>query len=551
MIDLLLVSNDEFCPHLATMLMSVAASTPGPVRANIVTNDASVESRQQVARAVPSIEIRWLDCGRLEGLPRSTGGIDPISYGRLFGPGQLEGEVERLIYLDVDTLVRHDLASLWVSDLAGSPVGAVRDAWVTWVGHPTLGIPDYEALGFAARAPYFNAGVMVIDVQRWNDLEVENRCLEFLSNQRINRLADQDSLNAVFYGNWAPLPMRWNVFADPTKPALIELETSAQDVLDAQSDPAILHFASSNKPWSAHHGSDLLFLHEWQKFATSGPFSARYRPPPGRRRRELRNRLSRARVGRAQPDSSHVRHPVEIELAARHERSEEWHHRQTPHLLAYLCDLHGSDKGSGDGVATPYPWPAHSYADLYAQLFEHCRSGVKLIFECGIGSTDSSMPHNMGEGGKPGASLRVWRDYFPNADVVGADLDEKVLFEEPRIRTFQVDQTSPASVAAMWQAVGRRNFDLMIDDGLHEPAGGLTLFEHSIELLAPHGIYVIEDVHPDHVSTYSDYFGSLDYRASIVILRRTPGELAWNNLVVVRKPWDGSTAGPVVPDSTH
>jgi hypothetical protein len=249
-------------------------------------------------------------------------------------------------------------------------------------------------------------------------------------------------------------------------------------------------------------------------------------------------RYRRLRVGLTQPDFRRVRHPGEIELAARFGRSEEWHHRREPHLLTYLCDIHGSDKGSRGGVTTAYPWVAHSYADLYAQLFEHCRPSVKLVFECGIGSTNPSMPYHMGEGGKPGASLRVWRDYFPNAHIVGADLDHTVLFEEPRIRTFLVDQTSPTSVAAMWQAVGRRDFDLMIDDGLHEPVGGLTLFEHSIDLLAPHGIYVIEDVHPDHLATYSDFFGARNYRVSIVILRRSPGELAWNNLVIIRRPWE-------------
>jgi hypothetical protein len=262
-----------------------------------------------------------------------------------------------------------------------------------------------------------------------------------------------------------------------------------------------------------------------------------------------KQRYRKLRDRRAQTHTATSRHPIEKDLAARFKRSEEWHHPQTPHLLAHLCDLHGSDKGTGDGVATPYPWPAHSYADVYAQLFEHCRSSIKLVFECGIGSTDESMPYNMGQRGVPGASLRVWRDYFPNAHVVGADLDDGVLFEEPRIRTFHVDQTSPTSVAAMWQAVGRRDFDLMIDDGLHEPVGGLTLFEHSIELLAPHGIYVIEDVHPDHVPIYSDYFGSRDYRASIVILRRSPGELAWNNLIIVRKPWDQSSVGQAAPKS--
>ncbi|MEN9504172.1 MAG: hypothetical protein RI958_98 [Actinomycetota bacterium] len=294
MIDLLFVSNDTYCPHLATTLMSVAASTPGPVRANIVTNDASADSRRQVARTVPSIELRWLECGSLEGLPPSSTGIAPISYGRLFGPGQLGGDLDRLIYLDVDTLVRHDLTELWESDLAGRPIAAVRDAWVTWVGHPTLGIPDYEALGFAARAPYFNAGVMVIDVTQWNRDEAERRCREFLSTQQHNRLADQDALNAVFYENWTPLPMRWNVFADPHKVTLIELETSTREVIDAQRDPAIVHFAAEKKPWAQHPMSALLCVDEWRMLATSGPFATLYQPPRRPRLRAVRNRLTRA-----------------------------------------------------------------------------------------------------------------------------------------------------------------------------------------------------------------------------------------------------------------
>jgi lipopolysaccharide biosynthesis glycosyltransferase len=294
MIDLLLVSNDKFCPHLATLLMSVAASTPGPVRANIVTNDASADSRLQVARAVPSMELRWLRCGSLHGLPPSLCGVDPISYGRLFGPGQLEGEVERLIYLDVDTLVRHDLTALWTTDLEGRPVAAVRDPWVTSVGHPTLGISNYEALGFAATAPYFNCGVIVIDVKRWNDDGAANRCLEFLSTQRVNRFADQDALNAVFCRNWTPLPMQWNVFAHPPHRPLIGLRKSTREVVAAQIDPAIVHYAGIEKPWDAHHNSTLLFLDEWQSFANSGSFSALPKRSRKRLCQEVRNRLTGA-----------------------------------------------------------------------------------------------------------------------------------------------------------------------------------------------------------------------------------------------------------------
>src|SRR3546814_2496627 len=63
----------------------------------------------------------------------------------------------------------------------------------------------------------------------------------------------------------------------------------------------------------------------------------------------------------------------------------------------------------------------------------------------------------MGVHGKPGASLRVWRDYFPKAEIVGFDIDENILFQEDRIRTFACDQASPDSVEKLLIAAALRD----------------------------------------------------------------------------------------------
>ena len=68
-----------------------------------------------------------------------------------------------------------------------------------------------------------------------------------------------------------------------------------------------------------------------------------------------------------------------------------------------------------------------------------------------IGTNDLNIKSNMTENAKPGASLRVWRDYFVNANIFGGDIDEKVLFEEDRIRTFFVDQLNDSSIKLMWE----------------------------------------------------------------------------------------------------
>jgi hypothetical protein len=141
----------------------------------------------------------------------------------------------------------------------------------------------------------------------------------------------------------------------------------------------------------------------------------------------------------------------------------------------------------------------------------------------------------MGAGGKPGASLRVWRDYFPNATIYGADIDRDILFQDERIRTFYVDQLDPAAIRAMWEQVGVGDFDFMIDDGLHTFEAGRCLFEHSVAQLAADGIYVIEDVLPADLVRYKDLFRDQPYAVDYVTLFRPAVELIDNCMVVVRK----------------
>jgi hypothetical protein len=76
----------------------------------------------------------------------------------------------------------------------------------------------------------------------------------------------------------------------------------------------------------------------------------------------------------------------------------------------------------------PCQWAFHSYADFYERLFQHCKVCIKNVFKCGIDSNDPNVPQNMGVNGKPGASLREWRDYSRTANIVGADMDKNILF---------------------------------------------------------------------------------------------------------------------------
>ncbi len=197
--------------------------------------------------------------------------------------------------------------------------------------------------------------------------------------------------------------------------------------------------------------------------------------------------------------------------------------------LSLLCDKYGSDKGSADVSAGSYHWPSHTYADYYSVLFAHARDSVCNVFECGIGNS------KMGDQYRPGASLRVWRDYFPHAEIVGADIIEENLFNDDRINTYYVDQTDPGSVRKLWDSVDVESFDLIIDDGLHTYEAGICFFENSIQKLSQDGIYVIEDVMPENLLKFGDYFADKMYKVELVNLVTPTALKVDNNLVVIRK----------------
>ncbi len=212
-----------------------------------------------------------------------------------------------------------------------------------------------------------------------------------------------------------------------------------------------------------------------------------------------------------------------------------YYNRHSDSILNHLCDKYGSDKGEIAKTGHPYPWPSHSYADFIERHFGHCRAFVQNVFECGLGTNNPTLASNMTATGQPGASLRVWREYFPSAQIYGADIDKDILFNEERISTFYCDQTSPKSILELWDSIGGIEFDIIIDDGLHTFEAGLCLFEHSFHKLKKYGIYIIEDVTIESLISFKQYFISKKYDYDFVNLYRNNFRLGDNNLVVVRK----------------
>jgi hypothetical protein len=155
--------------------------------------------------------------------------------------------------------------------------------------------------------------------------------------------------------------------------------------------------------------------------------------------------------------------------------------KESAELLKQILDRHESDKANN-----------HDYHHLYGAILKNPLS-VENIFEIGLGTNNTDIISNMGIDGKPGASLRAFREYCPKAFIYGADVDKRILFEEERIKTFFVDQTNPFTFASLLTKIPN-NFDLVIDDGLHSPHANLASLEFGLKIIKVGGWVVVEDI---------------------------------------------------------
>ena len=151
--------------------------------------------------------------------------------------------------------------------------------------------------------------------------------------------------------------------------------------------------------------------------------------------------------------------------------------------LASLFNEYGSDKAT-----------KHDYFWFYGKILKE-NSEINKILEIGIGTNNKDVISNMGEGGTPGASLRAFKSFCKNANIYGADIDKRILFKEERIKTYYLDQTNLDSYKNLEKNIGE-NFDLIIDDGLHESRANVYSLNFGLKLLKEGGWMVIEDIYP-------------------------------------------------------
>jgi lipopolysaccharide biosynthesis glycosyltransferase len=132
-----------------------------------------------------------------------------FTYARLLS-AELFPELKRAVYLDTDVVVNLNLAEFFDQDLEGFPVAGVQDRFTPMVSHP-LSILDWEDRGMKADDAYFNAGVLLIDFDRWRSENLGAEAMRFSrENPALCVRWDQTALNVLLYQRWKQSEVKWN-----------------------------------------------------------------------------------------------------------------------------------------------------------------------------------------------------------------------------------------------------------------------------------------------------------------------------------------------------
>ena len=224
------------------LIESLTANASGPLRLTILGRGLGPDYPDWLSAAFPSVAMLFLPCDHVDYGRRDTRipkRITISTMDRLLLPHLLAG-VDRVIYLDIDTVVLGDVCELARTDLAGAPLAA-RDSDVSETSEWQIAgrrLPADRALELRRRMgaahgfghPALNAGVLVLDLDRMRRDDFTRTYLAWVERYGLH---DQDVLLAYAGPHRCRLQPRWN----------------ALPVIEDVDDPAIIHWASVGKPW--------------------------------------------------------------------------------------------------------------------------------------------------------------------------------------------------------------------------------------------------------------------------------------------------------------
>ncbi|OOS00130.1 hypothetical protein B0186_07125 [Canicola haemoglobinophilus] len=248
--------DDNYAPYLSVSIFSILKNTRKKIDFYILDLGISSESKNKILEIFNknSVIINFISIDKNDFLnfPNTISYISIATYARLKLDYYLPN-LDKVIYLDVDTLVLHDLTELWELNLENHAIAACIDSYVEYLN-------GYKyKIGLNEDDIYFNAGVLLIDLIKFRALNVYENSISFLQKYPNIEYQDQDILNFIFKDHTKMINPRFNFM--PALRNRIRRKFKLNQFEELVSPIVVIHYCSSKKAWHKNcpHTKSYLF----------------------------------------------------------------------------------------------------------------------------------------------------------------------------------------------------------------------------------------------------------------------------------------------------
>lgn len=171
--------------------------------------------------------------------------------------------IDRVLYLDVDVVVNGSIAELYRTDLGDTFLAAVQE-------------PNFDRhaqLEMSREAKYFNAGMMLINLDKWRSERLTERVIELVKRKpEAMVFSDQCGINSIVNGRWKEVDPKFNLVHSYAGDNISEYTGMFPDnvLANARKHPVIIHFSGGSKPWHFNRKHPYRYLY-W-KYRRKTPF---------------------------------------------------------------------------------------------------------------------------------------------------------------------------------------------------------------------------------------------------------------------------------------
>lgn len=244
-INLVFAVDNQYVQHMAATLTSIFYNSKKSedLIINVIDGGITLKNRAYledlVIRNNSQIFFKEIETNLLKNLV-INGHITEATYYRILIP-ELFPLINKAVYLDCDIIVRTDIVNLWGHDIKNYALGAVR--LYEYNAHEHLGIPK--------DANYFNAGILIMNLDKWRKENISQKVIEFIQKYPERLISwDQDALNGILYNDWFDINLKWNLRSQlydmDFQRAGLQTELAFEEL---KSNPFIVHFTTASKPW--------------------------------------------------------------------------------------------------------------------------------------------------------------------------------------------------------------------------------------------------------------------------------------------------------------